>query len=37
LILGDNEMANQTYLLKDMLSTQQESLSRGQLVARIKK
>jgi histidyl-tRNA synthetase len=37
LILGDNEIANQTYLLKDMSSTQQESLSRGQLVARIKK
>jgi histidyl-tRNA synthetase len=37
LILGDNEIAQQTYLLKDMSSTEQESLSRGQLVARIKK
>jgi len=37
LILGDNEIASGTYLLKDMSSTEQESLSRGQLVARIKK
>src|ERR1700722_15153829 len=37
LILGDNEIASGTYLLKDMLSTLQESLSRDQLVARIKK
>ena len=37
LILGDNEIANQTYLLKDMLTTLQESLTRDQLVARIKK
>jgi histidyl-tRNA synthetase len=36
LILGDNEIAAGTYLLKDMSSTEQESLSRGQLVARIK-
>jgi histidyl-tRNA synthetase len=37
LILGDNEIANQTYLLKDMSSTMQESLTRGELVGRIKK
>jgi len=37
LILGDNEIANQTYLLKDMSSTEQESLWRGQLVERIKR
>jgi len=37
LILGDNEIASGTYLLKDMLSTLQESLSRDQLVQRIKK
>jgi histidyl-tRNA synthetase len=37
LILGDNEIAHQTYLLKDMSSTMQESLRRDQLVARIKK
>ncbi len=37
LILGDNELASGTYLLKDMLSTLQESLSRDQLVQRIKK
>jgi histidyl-tRNA synthetase len=37
LILGDNEIANQTYLLKDMSSTEQQSLTRDQLVARIKK
>src|SRR5271165_1989742 len=37
LILGDNEIANQTYLLKDMSSTEQESLTRDQLIGRIKK
>ena len=37
LIVGDNEIAQGTYLLKDMSSTEQESLSRDQLVARIKK
>jgi histidyl-tRNA synthetase len=37
LILGDNEIAQQRYLLKDMSSTVQESLSRDQLVGRIKK
>ena len=37
LILGDNEIAQQTYLLKDMSSTEQESLTRGELVGRIKK
>jgi histidyl-tRNA synthetase len=37
LILGDNEIANQTYLLKDMSSTMQESLTRDELVGRIKK
>jgi histidyl-tRNA synthetase len=37
LILGDNEIAAGTYLLKDMSSTEQESLTRDQLVARIKK
>ena len=36
LILGDNEIAQQTYLLKDMSSTDQESLTRGELVGRIK-
>ncbi len=37
LILGDNEIAAGTYLLKDMSSTEQESLTRDQLIARIKK
>jgi histidyl-tRNA synthetase len=37
LILGDNEIAAGTYLLKDMSSTEQESLTRDALVARIKK
>jgi histidyl-tRNA synthetase len=37
LILGDNEIASGTYLLKDMSSTEQESLSRDALVARITK
>jgi histidyl-tRNA synthetase len=37
LILGDNEIAEQRYLLKDMSSTEQESLTRGELVGRIKK
>ncbi len=37
LILGDNEIAAGTYLLKDMSSGEQESLSRDQLVRRIKK
>ena len=37
LILGDNEIANQTYLLKDMSSTEQQSLTRDQLIGRIKK
>ena len=37
LILGDNEIAAGTYLLKDMSSTEQEPLSREQLVTRIKK
>jgi histidyl-tRNA synthetase len=37
LILGDNEIAAGTYLLKDMASGEQESLSRGQLAARIRK
>lgn len=36
LILGDNEIAAGTYLLKDMSSTVQESLTRAQLVGRIK-
>jgi histidyl-tRNA synthetase len=36
LILGDNEIAQQRYLLKDMSSTEQESLRRGELVGRIK-
>jgi hypothetical protein len=33
LILGDNEIAEQRYLLKDMSSAEQESLTRGELVA----
>jgi histidyl-tRNA synthetase len=37
LILGDNEIAAGTYLLKDMSNGEQESLTRGQLVERIKK
>jgi histidyl-tRNA synthetase len=37
LILGDNEIAAGTYLLKDMSSAGQESLSRGQLIERIKR
>ena len=37
LILGDNEIANGTYLLKDMSSTEQVSLTRDQLIGRIKK
>lgn len=37
LILGDNEIAQGTYLLKDMATTEQESLTRDQLVARLKK
>jgi histidyl-tRNA synthetase len=37
LILGDNEIAAGTYLLKDMASSEQEALSRDQLVARIRK
>jgi histidyl-tRNA synthetase len=37
LILGDNEIAAGTYLLKDMASGEQESLSRDQLAARIQK
>ena len=37
LIVGDNEIAAGTYLLKDMASGEQESLSRDQLAARIRK
>ena len=37
LILGDNEIAAGTYLLKDMSTATQESLSRGELAGRIKK
>ena len=37
LILGDNEIAAGTYLVKDMSSGEQESLSRGQLIGRIRK
>jgi histidyl-tRNA synthetase len=37
LILGDNEIAAGTYLLKDMSSTEQASLTRDQLIARINK
>jgi histidyl-tRNA synthetase len=37
LIVGDNEIAQGTYLLKDMSSTEQESLTRDALVERIKK
>ena len=37
LILGDNEIAAGTYLLKDMASGEQEPLSRDQLAARIRK
>ncbi len=36
LIIGDNEIAAGTYLLKDMASGEQESLSRDQLTARIR-
>jgi histidyl-tRNA synthetase len=36
LIIGDNEIAAGTYLLKDMASGEQESLSRDQLAARIR-
>jgi histidyl-tRNA synthetase len=37
LILGDNEIAAGTYLLKDMAAGEQESLTRDQLIARIRK
>ncbi len=37
LILGDNEIAAGTYLLKDMASGEQESLAREQLVPRIRR
>jgi len=37
LILGDNEIAQQTYLLKEMSSGEQESFSRDQLIGRIKR
>jgi histidyl-tRNA synthetase len=37
LIIGDNEIAAGTYLLKDMASGEQESLSRDQLAPRIRK
>ena len=37
LIVGDNEIAAGTYLLKDMASGEQESLSRDQLAARIRR
>lgn len=37
LIIGDNEIAAGTYLLKDMASGEQESLTRDQLTARIRK
>jgi histidyl-tRNA synthetase len=37
LIMGDNEIAAGTYLLKDMASGEQESLSRDQLIARIQR
>ncbi len=37
LIIGDNEIAAGTYLLKDMASGEQESLSRDQLAGRIRK
>ena len=37
LILGENEIAAGTYILKDMASTEQESLKRDDLVARVKK
>ncbi len=37
LIVGDNEIAAGTYLLKDMLSGEQEPLSRDQLAARIRR
>jgi histidyl-tRNA synthetase len=36
LMVGDNEIAAGTYLLKDMTSGEQESLSRDQLAARIR-
>ena len=36
LIVGDNEIAAGTYLLKDMTSGEQEPLSRDQLAARIR-
>jgi histidyl-tRNA synthetase len=36
LILGDNEIAAGTYLLKDMASGEQAALSRGELAARIR-
>ena len=37
LILGDNEIAAGTYLLKDMASGEQASLAREALAERIKK
>jgi histidyl-tRNA synthetase len=37
LIVGDNEIAAGTYLLKDMASGEQEPLARDQLAARIRK
>jgi histidyl-tRNA synthetase len=37
LIVGDNEIADGKYLLKDMASGEQESLAREQLVPRIRK
>jgi len=36
LLLGDNEIAAGTYLIKDMASGEQTSLSREALVAHIK-
>jgi len=37
LIVGDNEIADGKYLLKDMASGEQESLARDELVSRIRK
>jgi len=37
LILGDNELAQGTYLLKDMSSGEQQALTRAELIGRIKK